>query len=119
MENTEKMTWKEFENKSNKELKEKDAPYRLVPIWVLVMVWVVMVVLIAFLVALPVLIYNGKFQSIINNTISLEPQINNTVNNAYDTDFNPTTNNQYVHIINTTIYNNLTMPSINITCNCV
>lgn len=117
MENTEKITWDDFKDKSNKELKEKEAPYRLIPIWFLIISWLAIIVLMAFLISMPILAYNGKFQSLINNTINLEPEINTTVNNNFDNDFSPTTNNQYSHLINTTIYvNNILPESIN--CNC-
>ena len=117
MENTNQITWDEFKEQSNKELKSKDAPFRLIPTWFLVLSWISMIVLLAFLISIPILVYEGKFQSLINNTINLEPNINNTVNNQFDNDFNPTTNNQYSHLINTTVYVNNIIPE-NINCNC-
>jgi len=117
MENTEKITWEEFKEQSNNELKEKNAPFRLIPTWFLVLSWICMIVLLAFLISIPILVYEGKFQSLINNTINLEPEINNTVNNQFDNDFTPTTNNHYSHLINTTIYVNNILPD-SIVCNC-
>jgi|GEM_PF-6189598 len=119
MENTEKITWDEFKEKSNKELKEKDAPYRLIPIWFLIISWLAIITLMAFLVSIPILAYNGKFQSLINNTINLDPEINNNVTNHFDNDYNPTTNNQYKVENNFTIHNVIILPeSLNCSCNC-
>ena len=117
MENTNQITWDEFKEESNKELRTKDAPYRMIPIWFLIISWICIICLMAFLISIPILVYEGKFQSLINNTINLEPNINNNVTNQYDNDFNPTTNNQYSHLINTTIYVNNILPD-SIVCNC-
>lgn len=120
MENTEKITWDEFKDKSNKELKEKEAPYRLIPIWFLILSWMAIIVLMAFLISMPILAYNGKFQSLINNTINLDPEINNTVNNNFDNDYSPTTNNQYKIDNNFTIKNYIFIEDsfLNANCNC-
>lgn len=117
MENINNKTWNEWKKESDKELKEKDAPYKLVPTWFWILSWISIVVLLAFLISMPILVYEGKFQSLINNTINLEPEINNTVNNNFDNDYNPTTNNKYEHVINTTIYNNIIIPD-EVNCNC-